>query len=101
MLLKSNMSERKEALMRIIIGIISGIIIGLWKVLVEVISIFHWVYVIFAGKRSKGIAEFCNPWTTQAYRYIRYMTFTTNSRPFPFSELGEAMHPVEMKSTKK
>ena len=101
MLLKSNMSERKEAWMRIIVGIVSGIIIGLWKVLVEAISVFHWIYVVFAGKRIKGIAEFCNIWTTQAYRFIRYMTFTTNSRPFPFSELGKVMHPVEIKNTKK
>ena len=101
MLLKSNMSERKEAWMRILVGIVSGIIIGLWKVLVEAISIFHWIYVIFSNKRNKGIAECCNLWVAQAYRFARDVTFTTNSRPFPFSELGKVMHPVEIKSTKK
>lgn len=94
------MSERKEALMRIVVGIISGIILGLWKILVEVISIFHLIYVIFTNKRNKGIAEFCNIWTTQAYLFIRYMTFTTNSRPFPFSKLGNALNPVEIKQQK-
>lgn len=90
------MSERKEAWMRIIVAIVSGIILALWKTLVIVLSIFHWIYVIFSNKRSKGIAEFCNLWATQAYRFIRYTTFTTNSRPFPFSELGEELHPVEV-----
>ena len=94
------MSERKEAWMRIVVGIVSGIVIALWKTLVIVLSIFHWIYIIFSNKRSKGIAEFCNLWTTQAYRFIRYMTFTTNSRPFPFSDLGQAMHAVEMKNKK-
>ncbi len=94
------MSERKEALMRIVIGIVSGIIIGIWKLLVEVLAIFHWFYILFTGKRKKGLAEFSNVWTTQAYRFIRYMTFTTNSRPFPFSEVEKALHPVEMKSPK-
>jgi len=94
------MTERKEACMRIVVGIVSGIIIGLWKVAVEVISIFHWFYVLFTNKRSKGIAEFCNVWTTQAYRFIRYMTFTTNSRPFPFSELGNVVHTVDIKEKK-
>ena len=51
------MSERKEAWMRIIVGIVSGIIIGLWKAVVEIVSIFHWFYVLFTGKRSKGITE--------------------------------------------
>ncbi len=94
------MSERKEAWMRIVIGIISGIILGLWKLLVEVLSIFHWFYVLFKGKRSKSLADFSNVWTTQAYRYVRYMTFTTNSRPFPFSDLGDVLHPIDIKGKK-
>ena len=69
--------------------------------MVQIISVFHWFYVVFSGKRSKGIAEFCNIWNTQIYRFIRYMTFATNSRPFPFSDLGDEMHPVEMEEKKK
>lgn len=90
------MSERKEAWMRIVVGIISGIILGLWKIVVEVASIIHWFYVLFAGKRSKDLAEFCNSWNTQIYRYIRYMTFSTNARPFPFSDMGGVLQPVEI-----
>ena len=92
------MSERTEALMRIVVGIISGIILGLWKIVAEIVSIIHWFYVMFAGKRSRDLAEFCNAWNTQVYRYIRYMTFSTNARPFPFSEIGSVLHPVEIKA---
>lgn len=94
------MPERTEALMRIAVGIISGIIIGVWKILVSLIIIIHWFYVLFAGKRSKTLAEFCNLWAAQVYRLIRYMAFATNSRPFPFSELGNAMQPVDIKQQK-
>ena len=94
------MSERKEAWMRIVVVIVSGIILGLWKILADMISIFHWFYVVFTGRRSEGMAEFCNVWATQIYRFIRYMTFATNSRPFPFSDLGKELHPVEMKIKK-
>lgn len=94
------MSERTEALMRIVVAIVSGIILGLWKIVVQVVVIIHWFYVIFAGKRSKDFAEFCNLWNTQAYRYIRYMTFASNTRPFPFSGLGKVMEPVELKEEK-
>ena len=92
------MSERTEALMRIVVGIISGIILGIWKIIVELVSIVHWFYVIFTGKRSRDLAEFANIWVTQAYRFIRYMTFTTNTRPFPFSDLGAVLHPAELKT---
>ncbi|MEK6983086.1 MAG: DUF4389 domain-containing protein [Nanoarchaeota archaeon] len=91
------MTERKEAWMRIVVGIVSGIILSLWKTLIIALSIFHWIYAIFADKRNKGLAEFSNVWTTQAYRFIRYMTFTTNSRPFPFSDLGKPIEHVDMK----
>ena len=95
------MSERKEAWMRIVVGIVSGLILGLWKTLIVLLSIFHWIYVILSNKRSRDIAEFSNIWTTQAYRFIRYMAFTTNQRPFPFSDLGEVLHPVEIKTKNK
>lgn len=94
------MSERKEALMRIVVGVVSGIILGLWKTLIFLVAVFHWIYVVFKNKRSKRVAEFCNIWATQAYRFIRYMTFAANSRPFPFSDLGKVLHPVDIKDKK-
>ena len=83
--------ERKEALWRILVGIISGIILSLWKTLIAVLAIIHWLYVIFAGKRSKSLARFCHIWNDQIYKYCKYMTFATNKRVFPFAELGSPM----------
>ena len=91
------MGERTEALLRIVIGPISGIILGLWKVIVQVVTVIHWFYAIITGKRNKGLAQFCNMWVTYAYNFIRYMTFTTNKRPFPFNEFGKNIEKVEMK----
>jgi len=81
------MAERAEALMRIVVLIISGIILELWKVLIQIITIIHWFIVIFSGKRNNGIAEFSEIWNTQKYTYLRYLTFVTNERPFPFDSL--------------
>ena len=83
--------------MRIVVGIVSGIILGLWKMLIQVVAIIHWIIVVFSGKRSKDLAIFANYWNTQAYRFIRYMTFTTNERPWPFTERGKELNPVDFK----
>jgi len=91
------MTERTEAWMRVVVGIISGLIIGIWKGLIQIIAIIHWIIVLFTGKRNKDLARFCNIWNTQVYKYIRYMTMTTNERPFPFSSLGKNKDPVDMK----
>ena len=79
------MSERKEAWFRIIVGIISGIILGSWKVIIIVLGIINWLITVFSGKRNKDIANFCEYWNTETYKYIRYLTFVTNTRPFPFT----------------
>jgi len=80
-------SERKEAWMRIVVGIVSGIILGLWKALIQILGLVHWIIAIITGKRNKGIAEFSEIWNTQIYVFLRYMTFVTNDRPFPFTNL--------------
>lgn len=79
------MSERKEAWFRIIVCIISGIILSIWKILIYVLGIIHWIIVVFSGKRNKGLADICEYWNTETYKYIRYLTFVSNKRPFPFS----------------
>ena len=89
------MAERTEALMRLLVGIVSGIILGLWKALIQLLAIVHWLIAIITGKRNKGIAEFCEIWNTQVYAFLTYMTFVTNKRPFPFSALEKNMSKFE------
>ncbi|MFH0712000.1 MAG: DUF4389 domain-containing protein [archaeon] len=80
-------SERGELLWRILVCIISGIILNIWKVLIFVLAIANWFVVLFSGKRDKGIADFCDYWNSEVYRFIRYLTFVTNERPFPFAPM--------------
>jgi len=80
-------SERKEAWFRIIVLIISGVILGVWKVLIQILAIVNWIIVVFSGKRNKDMADLCEYWNTEIYKYLRYLTFVSNVRPFPFSNV--------------
>ena len=91
------MSERSEALMRIVVGIITGIILGIWKLLIKLIAVIHFFYALFTNKRSKDLGEFAEYWNIQIYKYVRYMTFVTNHRPFPFSELDKELKSEDLK----
>jgi len=82
------MSERQEAFMRILVMIVSGIILGIWKGLIQLIVLFHWIVVVVTNKRNKELAEFCHIWNCQIYSYLKYLTFATNKRPFPFESLS-------------
>ena len=79
------MSERKEAWFRIIVAIVSGIVLKFWGIAVFIIAIVNWLIVVFSGKRDKGLADFCEYWNTEKYKYYRYLTLVSNKRPFPFS----------------
>ena len=81
------LSERKEGWFRIIVFIVSGLILSIWQVLVKILGLINWVITIVSGKRNKDLAMFCEYWNTEAYKFVRYMTFVSNKKPFPFSDL--------------
>ena len=83
----AKLSERKEAWFRIIVIIVSGIIIGVWKFLIVILGIVNWLIVVFSGKRNKELADFSEYWNTEFYKFIRYLTFVSNKRPFPFTTM--------------
>lgn len=93
-------SERKEIFMRILVLIVTGIILGVWKGLIQLLVVVHWVYVLFTGKRSKDLAVFSEIWNSQLYKFIKYLTFVTNERPFPFNKLGNNLSNFDAKPNK-
>lgn len=85
------MGERAEIFMRVIVLIVTGIILAVWKWLIILFFLINWVYVLFMGKRLKELATLSEIWNTQWYIFQRYLIFMTNKRPFPFSNLEKSM----------
>ena len=79
--------ERKEAWMRILVAVVSGIILKLWGIVVLIVGIINWLITLFSSKRNRSLANFCEPWNTEMYKYMRYLTSVSNQRPFPFSSV--------------
>jgi hypothetical protein len=86
---------RKEALMRILVGIVSGVIIYVWAYVIGLFFIINLIYKIISGKRLKELSKMSEVWNTQNYYFTRYMTFCSNEKPFPFEELKKDMNKVE------
>jgi len=84
------MGERGEALMRIVVGIVSGIILSLWKILIQILAVVNFVVALIGGNRNKDMADLCEMWNTQVYVFLRYMTFVTNERPMPFKKMTKS-----------
>lgn len=91
------MGERGEALMRIVVFVISGIILGVWRMLIKLFAVLNFLWTLISGKRIEDLAELSEIWNTQKYIYYKYMTFVTNERPFPFSSLHKSISKFKRK----
>jgi hypothetical protein len=87
--------ERKEALMRIFVWIVSGIILLAWRYFIYVLVLVNLIYTLISGKRLKDLAEMSEMWNTQWYIFQRYLIFVSNRRPFPFGKLEKRMSKYE------
>ena len=95
-MVKKKLTERQESWFRIIVLIVSGILLSVWKILIQLLAIINWFVTIFTGERNKDMADLCEYWNTETYKYIRYLTLVSNKRPFPFSNV-ERMSKFERK----
>jgi hypothetical protein len=84
---KKKVNESNEALMRIPVGIVSGIIFGLGLYVIYALIVINFFYTLFSGKRLREVSEAAEVWNTNAYEFMKYITFVDNERPFPFKEL--------------
>ena len=81
-------SERKEAWMRLLVFVVTGIILYFWGILSCVLMIINWLIMVFAGKRNQQISEFIEIWNSTMYSFIGYISGMSNNRPFPFNKLN-------------
>jgi len=93
--------ERSEALMRIFVFVVTGIVLLVWRSFIYVLVIINLIYTLVMGKRLKDLAELSEIWNTQWYVFQRYLIFVSNRRPFPFGKLAEKMSRYEHHKHKK
>lgn len=84
---KKQKSERKEAWMRIPIAIVSGFILDVWGFFIFIFALVQLVLILVEGKKEKELLRMCNVYLVQLYIFVKYVTFLSNERPFPFGDL--------------
>jgi len=77
----------ENILWRLLVFIISGIVLDIWGYVVFIMLLVNWFVVIFSKKRNTDIGIFCNYWAAEIKRFVRYLSFETEEKPFPFNEL--------------
>ena len=82
-------SERSEAWMRIPIAIVSGFILEVWGFFIFCFAIAQLIIVLIEGKKNKELLKMSQVYLIQVYTFVKYITFISNERPFPFGDLKE------------
>lgn len=81
------MKVRGEALFRLVVAVVSGIILWVWGYVTCLFAFTNLIIVLITGKRNKDLSELALVWLTQVYATGRYLFFIDDVRPFPFNSL--------------
>lgn len=84
--LKSNV-KNKDTWLRLVFLIVFGFIFYLCSLLAFAASVLQFLAKLFSGSSIKALAEFGDDLATYLSQVIRYLTFASDVKPFPFSPL--------------
>ena len=80
---KSNVKSRSTWL-RLFFMIVVVFLYGVSRVVVGAVVVLQFFYVLFSGETNKRLEQLGQALATYTYQIIRYLTFNTEARPFPF-----------------
>lgn len=79
--------ERKETWMRIPVAIVSGFILDVWGFFICIFALVQLILILVKEKKEKELLKMCHVYNVQLYIFMRYITFLSDKRPFPFADL--------------
>ncbi len=90
---------RKRIVVRLLYTILFAIILDVAKMIIQLITLFQFIYLLIAKQYSEPARKFANRLSAYTYRVMRYMTLNDNLRPFPFQEFPPEMEPPVEKAS--
>lgn len=86
---KSNVEEHlksRKTWLRLLFMCIYGLIIGLTAMVGTAIVVFGFFWVLFTGEVNRELRQIGQSIASYMYEMVRYLTFNTDEKPFPFGE---------------
>ena len=80
---KENLKTRSTWL-RLFFMFVVVLLYSVSRVVVSVVVLLQFFWVLFTGETNKPLEKFGQSLATYTYQIIRYLTFNTEERPFPF-----------------
>ncbi len=87
--------EKREVWMRIPIFIVSGFILYVWGIFVTIFALVQFIIILTESKKNNELLKMCNVYLVQLYIFVKYVTFLSDKRPFPFGDLEKEIEKDE------
>lgn len=72
--------------LRLLFMLILIFLYGVSRVVVGAVVLLQFLWVLFTGETNERLRDLGQSLATYTYQVIRYLTYNTDSRPFPFDD---------------
>jgi Flp pilus assembly protein TadB len=79
-----NHVKAQSTWLRLFFMIVVALLYGVSRVVVGAVVVVQFFWVLFTGATNKNLERLGQALATYTYQIIRYLTFNTEERPFPF-----------------
>lgn len=66
--------------------LIFAFIYSITKVVLAAVVLFQFLTTLFTGEKNERLLEFGNNLSTFIYQIVKYLTYNSDDKPFPFDE---------------
>lgn len=78
--------KSSETWLRLVFMIVMILIWGISRIVVLAVVAIQFFWVLFTGETNQQLRQFGQSLAIYTYQIVRYLTFNTNERPFPFDQ---------------
>lgn len=81
--LEENVKSRSTWL-RLFFMIVVAFLYGVSRIVIGAVVVIQFFWVLFTAESNRNLQRFGQQLATYSYQIVRYLTFNTEERPFPF-----------------
>lgn len=82
--------KQRSTWIRLLFIIVFGFIYALSRIVVFAIVVLQFFWLLFTGETNPRLTATGQSFATYTYQLVRYLTFNTEERPFPFDDWPSA-----------